>query len=242
MNKLSWLPRLVRGRVTWPNLTEGALISTVPQGLSELGEYLGQSSPGLKKRVVAVRFSSDEPDQFQTSIPITWEKLTFQEGQGPADSQNLSAPTLPLETLWLPGRQLAAVVGAETQLEESALRVRTKTGDPQLTFSSAKNLSSIKTIMVRAKFSLADRVDFFFGRQIDGRGIPGYVPAANQWLDIYINVAANPYWQSEAGNLIRFDPASEGAVGSTIEIKGICGSPENLPVSAKPEMVFYPSH
>jgi hypothetical protein len=48
--------------------------------------------------------------------------------------------------------------------------------------------------MVRARYQVKDRIDLFFGSQINGMGIAGLVPVAGSWIDAYFNVAANPYW------------------------------------------------
>jgi hypothetical protein len=82
--------------------------------------------------------------------------------------------------------------------------------------------------MIRAKYQVNDRIDLFFGRQIDGRGLPGFVHFRDRWIDAYFPVGANPYWSQEHGTDLRFDPVSENGVHSVVKIAGIWGSPESL--------------
>jgi len=179
---------------------------------------------------------SPHPDQFSSTIPITWEKVAAIE---PFERAYVNPPALDLHTVWLSGQALLRIVGAVAQHSGGTLRVHTQTGDPQLLFRAQYKLSAFKTLVVRARFSVPDRIDLFFARQVGGRGVSGNVPLANRWLDIYINVAANPFWATEAGEVIRFDPASERAIHSDIEIKGIWGSERRLPPDFSSSMTFY---
>ncbi len=232
--------QISRFRVTWPDLNSGAVISTLPQSLEEVREYFGVPESGLRPRVACLRFVSDHPAEFKSAIPLLFEQVSI-TAPSFASNRSTTPPALPLQPIWLPGRPLPNVLFASAQPSSSELDVHTKTDDPQLTFQSPNDLSAFKTVVVRAKFSSADRIDLFFGRQIDGRGIPGFVPVRNRWLDVYINVASNPFWAKEAGNLMRFDPASASGINSDIGIKGVWGSPNALPPELRSGMVFYPS-
>src|SRR5207253_85166 len=74
--------------------------------------------------------------------------------------------------------------------------------DPQVTFK-IPNLGDFQTVVIRARFQKADRIDAFFGKQIDGRGIGGFTPVANQWLDVYLHFGQNPFWNDEHGTDLR---------------------------------------
>jgi hypothetical protein len=99
----------------------------------------------------------------------------------------------------------------------------------------------MKTLMIRARFSKADRIDFGFGAQGTQFGISGYVPVSNQWLDIYINVGANPKWARHTGKLMRFDPSSEHGTDSTAEILGLWASEDAMDGFSARGMCFFRS-
>jgi hypothetical protein len=94
-------------------------------------------------------------------------------------------------------------------------------------------------MVVRAWFEKADRIDAFFGKQVDGRGINGIVPVAHQWLDVYLNVSQNVFWEDEHGTMLRFDPVSSVGPGTSAYIAGSWGSTQAAPPAA-PDVEFYP--
>jgi hypothetical protein len=65
------------------------------------------------------------------------------------------------------------------------------------------------------------------------------VPVADRWLDVYLNVSQNPFWQAEHGTNLRFDPVSSVGPGTTAYIAGVWGSTQAAP-ELWPEISFYP--
>jgi len=60
-----------------------------------------------------------------------------------------------------------------------------------------------------------------------------YAPVAGAWLDVVFDVAMNPFWPSEAGTAIRFDPSS-GVGVNAVDIAGIWGVAGPAPDDASP--------
>ncbi len=222
--------RQSRWRVTRANLADGAFIGYLPQNLGEALPYFGQLQDGVPDRMASIRFESPGLNEFSSTIRISWYAVAFRPGEAQVPPQ----PRLDLIQLWKPGDPVKPS-GSRIQVEPSSLVVRPFQRDPQLHFNLGE-LGRYKTVMVRARFRSSGRIDAFFGRQVEGRGIGGYVPALRQWVDIYLNMAVNPFWPAEAGSILRFDPPDD-SVGSTIEIAGIWASVESFPKPA--EMTFY---
>jgi hypothetical protein len=83
------------------------------------------------------------------------------------------------------------------------IEITPTTHDPQLLFNICPTFGQFRTMAVRAWFQKADRIDAFFGKQVDDRGIYGIVPVANQWLDVYLNVSQSVFWEDEHGTMLR---------------------------------------
>ena len=219
-------------RVTRANLADGAFVGILPRDVQETQPYFGQIGFAPADPIVSLRFESRGLLEYATNIHIDW----FAVGLKPAEVQRLERPHLNLSQVWKPGQAVAAD-GAEIQTAPAEVIVRPSQFDPRVMFHCARDLGSYRTLMIKARLSRPGRVDAFFGRQVDGRSLAGNVPDANRWLEIYLNVGANPQWASEAGADLRFDPPDE-SIGSTIEIAGIEASAEKLPGEAA--MNLYP--
>jgi hypothetical protein len=142
--------------------------------------------------------------------------------------------------LWLPIDPPPQPLNAQVSVHPWWIEVTPTTGDPQLLFHVGPDLGQFRTVIVRARFEKRDRIDAFFGKQIDGRGVNGNVPVANQWLDVYLNLSQNQFWEREHGEHLRFDPVSSMGPGTTTKIAGIWGST----LAAPPdwfEVQFYPA-
>ncbi|MGA3213474.1 MAG: hypothetical protein ABSD20_19380 [Terriglobales bacterium] len=119
------------------------------------------------------------------------------------------------------------------------IEVTPMTDDPQLLFDIGPDLGGVRTLIIRARFQKADRIDAFFGKQVEGRGVHGIVPETNQWLDVYFNMSHNRFWEREHGESLRFDPVSSAGPGTTADIAGIWGSTQAAD-RAWPDVQFYP--
>jgi hypothetical protein len=141
--------------------------------------------------------------------------------------------------LWLPKDHPPQPTNAQLQAHRNWIELTPSTNDPQLLFNIGPALGQFRTMVVRAWFEKADRIDAFFGKQVDGRGINGIVPVAHQWLDVYLNVSQNVFWEDEHGTMLRFDPVSSVGPGTSAYIAGIWGSTQAAPPAA-PDVEFYP--
>lgn len=232
--------RTARARVTRANLIGGAFVSQLPQDLKGVLPYFGQLEPGLPDQLASIQWSTSGPAQFSGKIRISWSRVSFRAGESGSEMPQ-RAPVLPLTTLWKPSERASySLVGADAAVSASSLLIRPNNLDPRVILDCGQSLNRYKLIVLRARFSAGDRVDLFFGRHSYGRGVEGYVPASNRWLDIYVNVASNPYWQAEAGSILRFDPSSDRSMGARIELAGVWGATES-PFSDDQKMIFYPS-
>jgi hypothetical protein len=68
--------RKVRARVVWRNLTEGAIVTTLPASLAEMTPYFSGPVPQLHDRIRSLRFVSAQPVEFSSTIPIAWEEMS----------------------------------------------------------------------------------------------------------------------------------------------------------------------
>lgn len=219
-------------RVTRANLIDGAFIGYLPQDLHETLPYFGQFGPGQPDEVTAIRFETPRRMEYSPAIRISWFAVALR----PAEMERQEHPRIVLSEIWKPGQPVTPD-GAEIQKAPGELIVRPSQFDPRLTFNFAQGLARFKTLVITARLSSAGSVNVFFGQQKDGRGVEGYVPVINRWVDIYVDMAANSFWSREAGTALRFDPPDE-SVGSTIEIAGIRASDGSMETGER--MSFYP--
>jgi hypothetical protein len=220
------------------NLAEGVLIRPFPQDLQELRPLFSRAEVrNPTEQVESIRFHCDKPGEFASDIPIEWFRLPVRDAEAPGSS-SCPLPSASLVPLWLPKDGLPQPTNAQLAANRNWIEVTPSTNDPQLTFNMGPALGQFHTIVVRAWFQKADRIDAFFGRQVDGRGINGIVPGANQWWDVYLDLSHNLFWEDEHGATLRFDPVSSVGPGTTAYIAGIWGSPQAQPPSA-PDVEFH---
>jgi hypothetical protein len=229
----------LRWRCIPRNLAEGFLIRPFPQDLQDLRPLF---SPDVvhnsTEHILSIRFHTDKPGEFAADIPIEWSRLAIRSAETPASAQ-YPLPKASLTPLWLPTDRPPQPANAQLQVHHNWIEVTPSTDDPQLLFNIGPALGQFRTMVVRARFQKADRIDAFFGKQVDGRGVSGMVPAANQWLDVYLNMSQNLFWEDEHGTLLRFDPVSSVGPGTAAYIAGIWGSTQAAPPAA-PDVEFYP--
>jgi hypothetical protein len=145
-----------------------------------------------------------------------------------------------LAPLWLPGyNRSPQCLNAQIKLLPNWIELTPITDDPQLLFDIGPSLAGVRTVIIRARFQKPDGINAFFGKQVDGRGINGSVPSTGEWLDVYLNMSHNRFWESEHGERLRFDPVSSAGPGTAADIAGIWGSTEAAE-TAWPDMQFYP--
>jgi hypothetical protein len=186
-------------------------------------------------------FRTDGPREFEPKIHVS---LSEWRAEGDANLIDAAAgavrPDGELVTLWSPSDARPANTQSTLEAGHRRLTIRPTGGDSQLLFRVERPLNDFQAIVVRARFSRSDRVDLFFGKQVDGRGMTGVVPETNRWFDIYFFVGTNPYWPAEAGSILRFDPASELGVGGRIDIGGVWGFRGTIPAGSIGP-AFYPA-
>jgi len=144
-------------------------------------------------------------------------------------------PLSTITRIWSPADGMPRVVGGEATISNGVLAIRSETNDTQALFNTKIDLSQFSALVIKAKFTRLDTVEMFFGREIDGRGIDGFVSTIDQWVILRANVELNRYWRSEAGTEVRFDPTGANGPGSITLIAGIWGSK----VSASPGSDFF---
>jgi hypothetical protein len=228
-----------RWRSVPANLSAGFLIHPFPQDLQELRSlFLPDPFRGSTKQVTSLRFHTDKPGEFDSEIPIEWSWLLASSVE-PQDVPQRPLPNVSLTPLWRPKDRQPVPFQALAWANPYWVEVTPTTDDPQLLFDLGANLGSFPTLIIRARFEKADRIDAFFGKQAGGRGISGIVPAANQWLDVYLNMSHNVFWANEHGTTLRFDPVSSAGPGTKAYIAGIWGSTLETP-PAWPDIEFYP--
>lgn len=230
-------------RVSWRtvprNLASGFLIRPFPQDLQELRElFTPEPLQAPADQVVAVSFHTARPSEFASEIPIEWSRLPVQA------NPTREVPVFPLPQnvlvpLWRAGDPLPQPSNAQIQVRRNWIEVTPQTDDPQLLFQIGPGLERFRTLIVRAWFEKADRIDLFFGKQVDGRGVYGTVPLTRQWVDVYLNVSQNPFWDTEHGASLRFDPVSSAGPGTASRIAAIWASPVAAS-EVSPEVQFFP--
>jgi hypothetical protein len=227
--------KMVSWRCVPRTLASGFLIHPFPPDLEGLRSLFAPDQSGNSSEpVTSVRFHTDRTGQFSSEISIGWSRL-------PVEAAALISHPLPpssLTPLWLPKDRPPLAVQAQIRLAPHWIEVTPVTADPQLWFDLGPGLGRYRTLIVRARFQKADRIDAFFGKQVDGRGLTGSVPLVDQWLDVYVNMSHNPFWEDEHGTVFRFDPVSSAGPGTTADIAGIWGATEAVS-PAEPDMEFY---
>ena len=151
------------------------------------------------------------------------------ESPKPPESPQIGKGFTPI---WLPSMGTPEVRGGQASIVGTNLAIRSESIDPQVFFRSPRPLKQFAQIVIRGRFGHTDRVDLFFGKQVDGRSLTGVVPVKERWFTVVFPVADNPYWKREAGDVFRFDPASAGGVGSSIEIAGVWAREKATPYVA----------
>jgi hypothetical protein len=211
-------------RAVQSNLRDGAIINYLPESAEEFALLAGERSL-LPEPVTSIRFETAHPSDYAREIGISWERRPMRSASGnPAEKK---------ERLWSSASGLPT--GEDTRIDRTpdGIRVNTWTNDPQLNFPCHRDLRSFSRIIIRARFQKRDFIDLFFGQQVNGRGMDAMVPVAGAWLDVVFDVAMNPFWPSEAGTAIRFDPSS-GVRFNAVDIAGIWGVEGPVPEDASP--------
>jgi hypothetical protein len=230
-------------RVNWRsvprNLASGFIVRPFPQDLQELPDlFLPGVLPPSSDHIVSVRFHTSRPGEFAPEIPIEWSALPVRTAETRQNSPRYPLPQGSLTPLWRAGDRPPQASQAQMIRHPKWIEVIPVTDDPQLLFDIGPSLGRFQTLIVRAWFQKADRIDAFFGKQVEGRGVNGVVPVTGQWLDVYLNMSQNLFWEAEHGTTLRFDPVSSDGPGTTARIAGIWGSAQTAP-PAWPDVQFY---
>jgi hypothetical protein len=212
-------------RAVQSNLRDGAIINFLPESTEELALLAGERKI-LPEAVTSIHFETAHPSDYASEIGITWERRPMRSASGNGTEEIE-------QQLWSPASELPRGVDTKIDSSKDAIRVNTSTNDPQLYFPCHRDLRSFGRIVIRARFQKRDYIDLFFGPQINGRGMDAMVPVAGAWLDVDFNVAMNPFWASDAGTAIRFDPSS-GVRFNSVDIAGIWGVEGPVPADASP--------
>lgn len=129
-----------------------------------------------------------------------------------------------LTPLWSPAKGDPSVSGGTATIRDGVLAIRSNNSDTQAFFDTGVDLRQFSALVIKAKFARVDTVEMYFGRQIDGLGIQGSISTIDQWVMLRANVGVNPYWKTEGGSSIRFDPTGAQGAGAVTLIAGIWGS------------------
>jgi hypothetical protein len=206
----------------------GAIISDLPQSLAGMFPLFGYDVASDRDRVASIRWTSPSQAQFSDPIALSWSVMALKR-PNPDNRLPLYHPDVTsFVPLWKPGDGVAGKSSLQAAREGNELLLRPTSDDPQLLLKTSRNMAPFKSILIRAKFSVSDQIDVFFGQQINGRGFGGYMPIAGQWVDVYLNVDRNPFWKNEAGTVLRFDPVTSLFRNSQIELAGVWGSPQEV--------------
>jgi len=229
--------KTVRWRTVSANLASGVLIRPFPQNRQDLQSlFLMAPSQAAPDRLRAIRFHTENPSQYQSKIPLAWSRLPLKATEVVAVPYPL--PAAALVRLWTPKDPAPQPHAARVVPGRFAIEAIPAAEDSQLKFHLGPNLGRYRALVIRARFQKTDSIDAFFGKEIDGRGVNGIIPAANQWFDVYLNMAQNPFWDTEHGMDLRFDPVTVAGPGTTAEIAGIWGT--TVAVKHRPDIEFYP--
>jgi hypothetical protein len=215
-------------RITRPNLINGAIISDLPRTLAEMLPLFGYDVNKGRDRVASIRWTSPGRNQFGDRIGLSWSAMTLKEANVDTRPPLLHPDVSSFVPLWKPGDGIAGAAALRTQRHGDNLLLLPTNDDPQILLKASQNMARFNSLLIRAKFSVSDQIDFFFGQQVNGRGIAGYVPIDGQWVDIFVRVDQNPFWKGEAGGVLRFDPVTGRFRNSQIEIAGVWGSIQSL--------------
>jgi hypothetical protein len=211
-------------RVTRPNLVNGAIISDLPQSLTEMVPLFGYDISSGRNRVAAIRWESANQAQFSDRIDLTWSVMTLRTPNRDNRLQLFHPDVSSFTSLWRPDEGIAGASALQATREDGKLVLRPVNDDPQVLLRASRDMARFNSILIRAKFSVPDQINVFFGQQANGRGFDGYIPVAGQWVDIFVKVDHNPFWKNEAGTILRFDPVTNLFRDSHIEIAGVWGS------------------
>jgi hypothetical protein len=212
-------------RVTRANLREGAFISYLPDNLNETLPYFGESGVLPPDRIRAIRFETTGKLEFASPIRISWSAV----GIRPNETDQTQPPQITLSSVWKPGQPVRPE-GAESESTPTELIVRPTQVGPKLTFNLTQPAARYKTLVMRARLNTSGRIRLSFGRQMEGRGIDGYILTANGWIDVYCDMTVKPVSASNARSVLRVD-LPDLPIGSTIEIAGIWASEDSLQAS-----------
>lgn len=230
--------RKVRWRCLPRSLGAGFLIQPFPQSLAELRElFLPDPPADFEDRVVSVRFRADKPAEYASEIRVDWSRLPVKAVTAVFPERPL--PRATLTPLWLPDYPQPWPANTRLRLRREWIEVIPDTADARVLFDIGPGLGKFNTLVVRARFERTGHIGVFFGKQIAGRGMTAIVPTPNVWLDVYLNVSGNVFWEDEHGTLLRFDPVFSPRRGNTAHIAGIWGSMDAAP-AAWPDVQFYP--
>lgn len=208
------------GRILPETIGGGILLGRWPQTLDEMRTYFDPQDDGLDPRIVNVRFDAAQPADFPATFLIEWLKVTE---TSPRRSTDWDAVSRTLEPLWKPGTPIASQ-DLTTQAAPNELDLTPTSIDPQLTLTNIKNLGDFQTIVVRAQFDVADRVELYFGSPSGTRRLSAEVPATKRPIDVYFAVGLHPLWTTEHGTQLRLDPTAALGVGHHVKLLGIWGS------------------
>lgn len=215
-------------RITRPNLINGAIISDLPQTLPEMLPLFGYDVKNDRNRVASIRWVSPGRNEFGDRIGLSWSAITLKNAN-PGTPPSLFHPDVSsFVPIWKPADGIAGAAALKAQRQGDGLLLLPTNDDPQVLLKAAQNMARFNCILIRAKFSVSDQIDLFFGQQANGRGLAGYVPVAGQWVDVFVKVDRNPFWKNEAGTILRFDPVTGRYHNSQIEIAGVWGSTDPL--------------
>jgi hypothetical protein len=204
----------------------------------EMFPLFGYASSVGRDRVKTIRWVSPSPMQFSNPIKLSWSVMTLRKSNGDRRPPLYYPDTSSFVPLWKPVDGIAGESALRAEKKGDDLVLLPTQDDPQILLKASQDLSQFKCILIRARFSVADQINLFFGQQINGRGFAGYVPITGRWVDVYVKVDSNPFWKTEAGALLRFDPVTSRYANSRIDLAGVWGSIRSF--SANPgEMSVY---
>jgi len=214
-------------------------VSYLPHELPRVAPYFGEIVSGLPDQVENIRFEIPNQSEYASRVEIEWEVMSLRPHEA-NPGVIVKRPKLAWTPIWKPGDAGFTAVNTAYSQVGDAMILRPQTLDPQIVLQLNGDMNAYRTLLIRARYSVADLVNVFFSKMIDGRSFDGTVPVAEQLLDCYVNTTVNPYWKTEGGKFLRFDPSTNRSRGAVIEVKGIWGSPDS-PFTGSQQMAFYPA-
>jgi hypothetical protein len=206
------------------NLKHAAIVSQLPRELQDL-ERLTYAGRAARDRVVAITLETEGASQFQQSFSVQWYRMAVRQRWG--------RPSLPdpvqsnqFVPLWLPGSNgtpRPEFVNLELVTRRGFATIVPTSDDPKIILPRAEGADKLFRIVVRARYERDETVQFYFGRQSEGRHLTGRVRDSNQWVDLHFNLEHNPFWAAEGQGNLRLDPATGLSVGRAVDIAGIWG-------------------